>query len=507
MASVESRVPAKFGRDCEEEHKVKPYLLALAVFAASASLSMRAQEQTFLINGPQGVLSNPPQYVDVNAATMDPANAASLIDATLGSGVRRVKNFYCIIHILRWSNDGKVDKQNWYLYSEKEAWLDQRFEGLRIFGTHSVALLYVHLNARSAEFADLERVSGNRDVLEALFRQQGARLEEQKKRLLQVELANLRSPLPDLAGFRERAISGVKDSKDSEVDKIAEAQGWKGLSEEDLEARYVAANSDRAAAAAQRSRLTLRALNAGENCGFKVGDQDLVRAGSSPACVPQSYAAASYRVEVTKKLPSQIQDLFELLSPHGLAKARDVPLEPVALWGGRSMGIASVPSDVKVTPSVTTGGKTTALESRTYDNEGRYYWDISAAVPLRSIKETTYDSSAGSFTPKNVDRQTLYAVFNVFPFAVDTKGTNYRWFTPALLVGLGITDKPLDRLLFAGAIGLNKVQFFWGCSVTRKQFPGPAGNPQAITFAYRSHSIFGLNVPIRQVLKTLKAAK
>jgi len=486
---------------------VKSYLLALAVFAASASLSMRAQEQTFLIKGPQGVLSNPGQYVNVDAATMDPAKAAELIDATLGSGTRRAKNFYCIIHILRWSNDGKVDKHNWYLYSEKEAWIDQRFAGLRIFGSHSVALLYVHLNARGADFADIERVLGNGDVLEALFKQQGAGREEQKKRLLQVELANLRRPLPDLAGSRRKAIEAKEE--DSEVGKIAEEQGWKGLSEEDLETQYLAANAGLADAAARRFRSTLRALNAGDNCcGLKAEGQDLVRAGSSPACVLRAYTAASYKVEVTKKLPSQIQDLFELLSvPHGLAKARDVTPEPVALWGGMSMAIASVPSDVKVTPTVTTGGKTTALEGKTYDNEGRYYWDISAAVPLRSIKETTYDSSAGSFTPKSVERESLYAVFNVFPFAVDTKGTNYRWFTPALLVGLGITGKPLDRLLFAGAIGLNRVQFFWGCSATRNQFPGPAGNPQAITFAYRTHSIFGLNVPIRQVLKTLKEAK
>ncbi len=54
---------------------------------------------------------------------------------------------------------------------------------------------------------------------------------------------------------------------------------------------------------------------------------------------------------------------------------------------------------------------------------------------------------------------------------------------------------------------MNKIQFFVGTVLALKQFPAPAGSPQTVINARRTNMIFGLNVPVRQVLQTLKAAK
>jgi hypothetical protein len=61
------------------------------------------------------------------------------------------KNFYCIIHVMRWkdldaSNKQVVDKQNYYVYHSGN-WSDAEFSGKkRIYGVNEVFLLFIHLN-------------------------------------------------------------------------------------------------------------------------------------------------------------------------------------------------------------------------------------------------------------------------------------------------------------------------------------------------------------------------
>ena len=61
------------------------------------------------------------------------------------------KDFYCVIHILRWSDkagDGSqtVQTQNWYLYNHHKLVLAKPGEMPRIFGAKNLTLLYLHLN-------------------------------------------------------------------------------------------------------------------------------------------------------------------------------------------------------------------------------------------------------------------------------------------------------------------------------------------------------------------------
>src|ERR1039457_6853143 len=475
-----------------------PWLIAVLL-----SASAFGQEQTILVNGPLGVLSLPADFVNLNDATLDLDKVPSLIDATLGPSARQAKDFYCVIHVLRWSDAGKVDKQNWYVYSGVETVSQDQFTGLRIFGSHDIALVYVHVNAQGAPFSEVARAKGSSKVLQDFYTSAGATRTEQKEPLLRFEIASQKVAVADRTKSRRDALTGVFDAS---INAVIAADGLDTKKLAELEEIYldnVAAGALRLVRSGIEGDLT--SLSAAADCGVS-GAQTLVRAGRSNYCVMEPFNSTSYKVEVTKKLPSSISDLLSLAALHGVSWSQ-VKTESVTLWGGKMLRIVLVPPDVKVTPTVFSDGKSVALDSRTYDNEGRYYWDISAAIPVRSINDTTYDSTAGALTAKNVQKQNLYAVFNVFPFKVDTKGTSYRWFTPALLAGMGITGKPLDRLLVAGAVGLNKVQFFAGWSIMRKQFPGPASNPTAVTAAYRTNLIFGLNVPIRQILQTLKAAK
>jgi hypothetical protein len=218
-----------------------------------------------------------------------------------------------------------------------------------------------------------------------------------------------------------------------------------------------------------------------------------------------------YKAEISGKLPHAISDLASLLFPSAQARtATGVTTVPVAVWGGEVMYVEPIPSDISVTgarlpaPISLVEVSPAELGKKTIDNEGRYWWDISAGVPLKGIKELNFDSATQSIAPKEVSRQSLLAFFNVFPKKLDTKADR-QGIVPVVLVGIAIAERPLDRIVFAGGLGINKIQFFAGTAYTNKQFPGET--PGNVVTARRTNFIFGLNIPVRQAVSYLKTSK
>jgi hypothetical protein len=83
------------------------------------SVAVKAQDQVILINDSPSTFDNKHNYVNKGDASLSQSSAKRLLqdtlrdaglvtDADLDAG-----DFYCIIHILRWKEAGKVDKQNW----------------------------------------------------------------------------------------------------------------------------------------------------------------------------------------------------------------------------------------------------------------------------------------------------------------------------------------------------------------------------------------------------------
>jgi len=232
--------------------------------------------------------------------------------------------------------------------------------------------------------------------------------------------------------------------------------------------------------------------------------------------VESDYLKVTYRVEVTKKLPAPIQNLSALL---GLAQAAAAKraVEPIAYYGGREMVISHIPCDVSVRSLLTQGDipKDTELGKQTFDNEGRYFWDISVGLPITKIKELSFDASDGTVRPKEIDRQKLFAMINIFFKPIDTKGVKPNLF-PHFLAGVALSKKPLDRIFVGGGLGLNKVQLFAGVAFNRVASPQTltagtnATQPQLeadLKFKYEPKFVFGLNLPVRQVVDALKAKK
>jgi hypothetical protein len=118
------------------------------VNAALFLLTLLAQSSTETwVNSPHPLqVSNLNQSLDAANAAVYKSGAAQLIRETIGIEPR---NLTFVIHVTRWSDEGEIVKQNWYVY-QAGPWSDAQFAtGNRIYGRTQVWLLYIQLNARS----------------------------------------------------------------------------------------------------------------------------------------------------------------------------------------------------------------------------------------------------------------------------------------------------------------------------------------------------------------------
>ncbi len=239
-----------------------------------------------------------------------------------------------------------------------------------------------------------------------------------------------------------------------------------------------------------------------------------------------------YTVNLRKKPPAPIQNVMDLAGIIlGGAKALNVTGTPSlpSYWGGRLLLLSDIPSDLTVQSNITFLPSRQALAgrkaddpqpqtqqpknySKVYDNEGRYHWDVSAGIPVKSFKEVTYDVENQQVTAKEITRQNAYGFLNIFlnPRGVDTKGDQF-YKTPHLILGVPISGKPLDRPVVGLGIGFYKPQvkfnLFAGIVFNRVREPQTLGNGMTATAAQLQSDlrtrrvrkfVFGINLPIKQ---------
>ena len=218
-------------------------------------------------------------------------------------------------------------------------------------------------------------------------------------------------------------------------------------------------------------------------------------------------AGLKYKVAITKKIPAPLQNLQAAaeLGFRGEGEAQIVKAAPqkVTLCAGDLFDVGPVPSDMIVSAVVGTE-KEKELSKQTYDNEGKYRYDFSFALPLNSYKDLTYEKKDNVVTAKEIKKESLFATVNVSPFAFDTKRAQVQ-LLPRFLYGMPITGKPLQHHLLAAAIGLNRAQVFVGVLFNRTETP--SGNELPKTATWERTLSFGLNLPVQSVVAVLKPKK
>lgn len=417
-------------------------VVCLAGWVATAS----AADQTEYIKGPPKVLENADAFVDAAGAAMTHAQAKSLITAALPGAAVDDTDFYCLIHIVRWKDKaGEVDQSRWYVYRARGSaatsggrWTPDRFAGTRIYGSHDVAVVYVHTNV---PMASVETARGE---------------------ILRAARAVPAASLKNKAGSAATAEQVLEEYLPADATAAVDVVSKRGVA--------------------------------------------LARAGGF--LVEPDYLGVSYQVDVVKKLPSPVQNLSDALAIGGLeaaAAVNEVTTKPGVLYGGRILEIADVPSDVKVQGRLVVkkpaaSDTTFDLGSKTYDNEGLYFWDVSLGVPLNTIKQLNFEAEGGAIVPKEVDKQNLYLLFNIFIRPTDTKKLEHR-LIPSPLIGIGLSKKPLDTVFAGLSMGLNRIQIFGGGVWLKTQ------ETAGVAATYQQKWLVGANVPVRQIANLLKAKK
>lgn len=85
-------------------------------------------------------------------------------DVLIDPKIFKDKDFYCIIHVLRWSppaganNSQTIQAQNWYLYNLHNLTQGNSKTVPRLFGAKRITLLYIHLNKQGPDYDPLYRV-------------------------------------------------------------------------------------------------------------------------------------------------------------------------------------------------------------------------------------------------------------------------------------------------------------------------------------------------------------
>jgi len=232
-----------------------------------------------------------------------------------------------------------------------------------------------------------------------------------------------------------------------------------------------------------------------------------------------------YTVSVKKKTPTNVAnalDLLSIITSGKVAKAvGDAKPEEQDRWGGGLMCINALPSDIEVQAEVVVRAVDgTALQqpktyNKTYDNEGKYWWDVSFGVPFKEVKEVQFNSDGGTVTAKEVTRQNAYGFLNIFFQKQDLTGDSFLN-TPHLVLGVPISKKPLDRPVVGLGYGIRKFSvkfdFYAGVVFNRVREPrtlntgDPAtqGQLEADFQTKRVRKfIFGVNLPLRQVKEAL----
>jgi hypothetical protein len=235
-----------------------------------------------------------------------------------------------------------------------------------------------------------------------------------------------------------------------------------------------------------------------------------------------------YTVSVTKKTPTNIAnalDLASIITSGKVAKLGAGNTTTPTRWGGGLMCINSLPSDIAVEGEIIIRNtQNDAVQqpktySKTYDNEGKYWWDVSVGVPLKEVKEVQFNSSDGTVTAKEVSRQNAYGFLNIFFGKKDLKSDGFLK-TPHLVFGVPISKKPLDRPVIGLGYGIHKwtinFDMYAGVVFNRVREPRTLGVGASATEGQLEADlqtrrvrkfIFGVNLPLRQIKDALSGSK
>ena len=218
-----------------------------------------------------------------------------------------------------------------------------------------------------------------------------------------------------------------------------------------------------------------------------------------------TFGDVSYRAIAKSKMAQNVSDLLGLVQVAiGVLSASPVETK-VAYMGFGLMTQVPVPSDVTAfgvesqTADTPDSPQKWVLvgQSAVYDNEGKYWWDASIAVPVNKLSLVDYSQANNTFTPKTINKQSVYGVIDLFFPKVDLKHVQY---IPHPIFGIGFTGRPGENFMYGLSAGIPKLQFFIGEAYADH-------TTQTGQQHYHHALTFGINLPVVSAIKQLANKK
>jgi hypothetical protein len=227
-----------------------------------------------------------------------------------------------------------------------------------------------------------------------------------------------------------------------------------------------------------------------------------------------------YKVSVNQKVPSPLQHVLELASAIlGGGAARNTK----NIWGARMMLIRYESSELVVKVNAVTAGsggrpiEQSKEHTNTFVNEGRYHWDVSVGLPVRSVRELRFKSDGNRVFAESKEKQSVYGFLHIYPKAVDLKGDSYlTW--PHFVFGVPLASKPLQRPFAGLGTGIFKMpikfNIFAGIVFIRERVPQTLGEGATATTGQLEGDLrprwvrkfmFGINLPVSQIKDAIKS--
>ena len=225
-----------------------------------------------------------------------------------------------------------------------------------------------------------------------------------------------------------------------------------------------------------------------------------------------------YTLDSQSKMPAYLDHFVGLLQLFGMGTSGGGPgARNVAkgFWDATSFDTFYVPSDITFTPEIVPddGSTTIKLNSKKFDNEGRYHTDFSVGVPIRKINELSFISSSNTIVPTKVEKQDLYAFFNYYPKAFDIKSSAWSKY-PHLLGGVSLASQPLKKVILGAGYGPIYAHFYAGLLIHTYQLPKGSAcgstptSSQLVGATLTNHTCpefsVGLNVAVGVITDALK---
>lgn len=468
-----------------------------------------AQVQTIIVDRPLAACPVP-AALEVSSATLTEAQAAAVINAALNIAAPDRDTYY-IIHATEFTPDRTtVAEERWYVYHA--GWVNRtalnwftdarrakRFTEIRVMGSERVSLVYLYVNVPTYSILD------SRGEIAAHFRRQHAAdtapATDEQRRERDALLARLRGGLTDeeekraAAEAGKPAPAGVTASSDPQNELIVQLETE----------RYLKAFGNGNAAVSDE--ITFVDQDTGESL-----------VGLSPTLATSatfgSLNTLFYKIVVTKKTPANLDNLqsalkFAFAGQAGQQSRLYVRVEKGAVCAGENMAIKHVPSNMDVFAFNKNDKKEDVQRSKQqFDNEGRYWWDVSFALPLKSREDLTIDVDAGQVAAKKVEKTDLFAMINL-GWPRDTKKLQWQ-LIPSFVYGMPITGQPLKHHLVGLSLGLNYVQVIVGRRFdqitevsTTEQGGTPVGveSPPAQGEKWKQDWVWAINIPVGTVVK------